>query len=178
MNITEFILHWYLRLVRRCWRERNYNPAWTVWGTFHLFIGVGRSPGENTFVTSICIHNRNISHQGLTGLFLFGSASCLTFVATLSQSCRPSVVASVFVIIALRWFLCLEDLRQRWSSTSLCQWYLCLEDLRRRRRPPTEFILYWYLRLVWRCWRESNYNPAWTVHGYCSPIYRHGTQPG
>jgi hypothetical protein len=41
----------------------------------------------------------------------------------------------------------------------------------------TEFILHWYLRLVWRCWRESNYNPAWIVRRYCSPIYRHETKP-
>jgi hypothetical protein len=39
-----------------------------------------------------------------------------------------------------------------------------------------KFILHWYLWLVRRCRRESNYNPAWTVWGYCSPIYRHGTQ--
>jgi hypothetical protein len=29
-----------------------------------------------------------------------------------------------------------------------------------------------------REWRESDYNPAWTVRCYCSSIYRHGTQPG
>jgi hypothetical protein len=26
--------------------------------------------------------------------------------------------------------------------------------------------------------QESEYNPAQTVRGYCSPIYKHGTQPG
>jgi hypothetical protein len=36
----------------------------------------------------------------------------------------------------------------------------------------TKFILHWYLWLVWRCWRESDYNPVWTVRGYCSSIYR------
>jgi hypothetical protein len=28
--LIEFTLHWYLRLVRRCWRESGYNSAWTV----------------------------------------------------------------------------------------------------------------------------------------------------
>jgi hypothetical protein len=41
----------------------------------------------------------------------------------------------------------------------------------------TEFILHWYLWLVRRCWWESNYNSAWIVRGYCSPIYRHEMQP-
>jgi hypothetical protein len=36
----------------------------------------------------------------------------------------------------------------------------------------TKFILHWYLRLVWRCWREGDYNLAWTGRGYCSSIYR------
>jgi hypothetical protein len=71
-------------------------------GTVHLFIGMGRSPGKNTFMTLACTHNRNINHQGLTSLFLFVSAPCLTFVATLSRSCRPSVVASAFIVNALR----------------------------------------------------------------------------
>jgi hypothetical protein len=31
-------------------------------GVVYLFIGTGRSPGENTFMTLICIHNRNINH--------------------------------------------------------------------------------------------------------------------
>jgi hypothetical protein len=26
-------------------------------------------------------------------------------------------------------------------------------------------------------WHEGDYNPAWTVLGYCSSIYRRGTQP-
>jgi hypothetical protein len=63
-------------------------------GTIHLFIGTERSPGKNTFMILICTHNRNINHQGLTSLFFFGSALCLTFIAILSQSCHPSVVAS------------------------------------------------------------------------------------
>jgi hypothetical protein len=53
-------------------------------GIVHLFIDTGRSPGKNTFETSICIHNRNIGCQGLSGIFLFGSAPCLSFIVTLS----------------------------------------------------------------------------------------------
>jgi hypothetical protein len=89
-------------------------------GTVHLFIGMGRIPGENTFMTLICIHNCNINHQGLTGLFLFGSASYLTFVATLSQSCRLLAIASTFIVIVFRQCLHLNDLRQgkRYSSRS------------------------------------------------------------
>jgi hypothetical protein len=49
-------------------------------GTVHLFIRTGHNPGKKIFMTSICIHKRNIDHQGLTGLFLFGSTSCLTFI--------------------------------------------------------------------------------------------------
>jgi hypothetical protein len=105
-------------------------------GTVHLFIGTGRSPNKDTFMTLTCTHNRNINLQGLTSLFLFGSASCLTFVATLSRSYHPSVVASAFIIIAFRQCLRLEDLRRgRRSSTSPYKQYLRLEDLRRRRRP-------------------------------------------
>jgi hypothetical protein len=29
-----------------------------------------------------------------------------------------------------------------------------------------------------QAWRTSEYKSAWTVWEYCSPIYRHGTQPG
>jgi hypothetical protein len=79
----------------------------------HLFIGTGRSPSKNTFMTLTCTHNPNIKHQGLTSLFLFDSTLCLTFVATLSQSCRPSAVVSTFVLVAYRQYLRLEDLRQR-----------------------------------------------------------------
>jgi hypothetical protein len=79
-------------------------------GTIHLFIGMGRSPSENIFMTLICIHNHNINHQGLTGLFLFGSVSYLTFVATLSRSCRLSAIASTFVVIVFRKCLRLNDL--------------------------------------------------------------------
>jgi hypothetical protein len=108
-------------------------------GTIHLFICTRCSPSKNTFITLTCTHNCNINHQGLTSLFLFGSASCLTFVATLRQSCRPSAVALAFVVIAFKQCLRLEDLRRgRRSSTSLYKRYLRLEDLRQRRRPPTE----------------------------------------
>jgi hypothetical protein len=31
-------------------------------GTVHLFIGMGRSPGKNTFMTLTCVHNYNINH--------------------------------------------------------------------------------------------------------------------
>jgi hypothetical protein len=123
MNIwilTKFLLHWYLRLVRRCWRESNYNPVWIVRGTVHLFVGMGRNPGENAFMTLICIHNRNINHQGWTDLFLFSPTSYLTFVATLNQSCRLSAIASTFVVIVFRQCLRLNDLRRgkRYSSRS------------------------------------------------------------
>jgi hypothetical protein len=39
-----------------------------------------------------CAHNPNTKHQGLTSLFLSDSILCLTFVATLSRSCQPSVL--------------------------------------------------------------------------------------
>jgi hypothetical protein len=53
-------------------------------GTVDLFIGTGRRPSKNTFMTLTCTHNPNTKHQGLTSLFLFNSTLCLTFVATLS----------------------------------------------------------------------------------------------
>jgi hypothetical protein len=89
-------------------------------GTVHLFIGTGRSPSKNTFMTLVCTHNRNINHQVLTSLFLFGSALCLTFVTTLSRSCHPSVLASAFVVIIFRQCLRLRELRRekRYSSRS------------------------------------------------------------
>jgi hypothetical protein len=64
-------------------------------------------------------HNRDIKHQGLASLFLFGSASCLTFIVALSRSRRPSAAASAFVIIGIRQCLCLEDLR--WGRRSSSQ---------------------------------------------------------
>jgi hypothetical protein len=89
-------------------------------GTVHLFIGTGCSPSKNTFMTLTCTQNSNINHQGLTSIFLFDSASCLTFVATLSRSCRSSAIASTFVVVAFRQCLHLEDLRwRRRPSTSL-----------------------------------------------------------
>jgi hypothetical protein len=68
-------------------------------GTVYLFIGTGRIPGKNTFMTLTRTHNRNINHQGLSSLFLFDSTSRLTFVATLSRSYRSSAVASTFVVV-------------------------------------------------------------------------------
>jgi hypothetical protein len=90
-------------------------------GIVHLFIGTGCGLNKNTFMTLTYTHNHNINHHGLTSLFLFGLASCLTFVATLRRSCHPSVVASTFDVLAYR--QCLH-----------------LEDLWRRRRPPTLLI--------------------------------------
>jgi hypothetical protein len=77
-------------------------------GTVHLFISIGHSPSKNTFMTSAYTYNPNIKHQGLTSLFLFDSALCLTFVTTLSRTCSPSsfphifIVALVFVLVAFR----------------------------------------------------------------------------
>jgi hypothetical protein len=79
----------------------------------HLFIGTGRSPSKNTFMTSTGTHNHNINHQGLTSLFLFDSASCLTFVVTLSRSCCLSAIPSAFDVIAFRQCLRLEGLQRR-----------------------------------------------------------------
>jgi hypothetical protein len=31
-------------------------------GTVHLFIGTGRTPGKNTFMTLTFVHNCNINH--------------------------------------------------------------------------------------------------------------------
>jgi hypothetical protein len=152
-TLTEFILHLYLRLDWRCWHESDYHPAWIVWDTVHIFIGMRRSLSKNTFMTLTCTHNYNINHQGLTSLFLFGLASCLIFVATLSRSCRPSAMASTFVIITFRQCLRLKDLRWgRRSSTSLYERYFCLEDLWRRRRPPTSSNKAW-------SWFIYNINP-------------------
>jgi hypothetical protein len=64
-------------------------------------------------MTLTCTHNRNINHQGLTSLFLFDLESCLILIATLSQSCRPSAVASAFDVVAYRQCLHLEDLWRR-----------------------------------------------------------------
>jgi hypothetical protein len=64
-------------------------------------------------MTLTCTHNPNTKHQGLTSFFLFDSASFLTFIATLSRSCRPSAVASTFDGVAYKQYLRLEDLRQR-----------------------------------------------------------------
>ena len=71
-------------------------------GIVHLFIGTGRSSGKITFMVPICIHNHNINHQGLTSLFLFGSASCFDLRRHLKPKQCPSVVASAIVVIALR----------------------------------------------------------------------------
>jgi hypothetical protein len=86
--------------------------------SIHLFIGMGRSPSKNTFMTLTYSHNHDIKHQGLASIFLFGSTSCLTFVAALSRSRRSSAAASAFVVIGLRQCLCLEDLRRGRRSSS------------------------------------------------------------
>jgi hypothetical protein len=136
-TLTKFTLHWYIRLDWRCWRESDYNPAWIIRGYCSPIIGTGHNPSKNTFMILTCTHNRNINHQGLTSLFLFGLTSCLIFVTTLSRRCHPSAVALTFIIITFRQCLHLEDLRRgRRSSTSLYKRYLRLEDLRQRRRPP------------------------------------------
>jgi hypothetical protein len=90
---------------------------------------MGHSPSKNTFITLTCTHNRNINHQGLTSLFLFGSASCLTFVAS-----RPPAVASAFIIIAFKR-------------------YLHLKDLRRRRRPPNKYLLLFAILAMRHLWQ-------------------------
>jgi hypothetical protein len=87
-------------------------------GIVHLFIGMSHSPSKNIFMTSTCTCNPDTKHKGLTSFFLFDSALCLTFVATLSQNCHPSALlhmfvgTSAFVLIAYRQYLRLEDLRQ------------------------------------------------------------------
>jgi hypothetical protein len=83
-------------------------------GIIHLFIGTGRRPSKNTFMTLTYSHNRDIKHQILANLFFFGSASCLTFIVSLSRSRCPST----FVVIGLRQCLCLEDLRRGRRSSS------------------------------------------------------------
>jgi hypothetical protein len=89
-------------------------------------------------MTLTCTHNRNINHQGLTSLCHFDSTSCLTFVATLSQSYRPLAVASAFDDVAFIQCLRLEGLwRGRRPPNIAYERYLCLEDLQWRRRPPT-----------------------------------------
>ena len=71
-----FILHWYFGLFEGVDARAITIQREQYGGTVHLFIGTGRSPSKITFITSICIHNHNINHQGLTSLFLFSSASC------------------------------------------------------------------------------------------------------
>jgi hypothetical protein len=105
-------------------------------GTVHLFIGTGSSLSKNTFITLTCTHNCNISHQGLTSLFLFGSASCLTIVATLSRSCRPLARSFASDVIAFKQCLCLKGLWRRKRPPNIAyKWCLRLKDLRQRRRP-------------------------------------------
>jgi hypothetical protein len=87
-------------------------------GTVHLFIGMGRSPSKNTFMTLTYSCNRDIKHQGLASIFLYSPASCLTFIVALSRSHHPSAAASTFTVIGLKQCLCLEDLwRGRRSSS-------------------------------------------------------------
>jgi hypothetical protein len=78
---------------------------------------MGRSLSKNTFMTLTYSHNRDIKHQELASIFLFGSASCLTFVVALSRSRRPSASASTFVDIGLGQCLCIEDLRRARRSS-------------------------------------------------------------
>jgi hypothetical protein len=112
---------------------------------------MGHRPSKNTFMTLTYTYNRNINHKGLTSLFFFGSASCLAFVAALSQSCHSSVVASAFVVVAFRQCLRLEDLRWRRRPSSRSFSYVeapvissstlekmvsrVFEDLRKRKAP-------------------------------------------
>jgi hypothetical protein len=81
-------------------------------GIVYLFIDTGRNPSKNTFMTLTYSHNRDIKHQGLVSIFLFGSASCLTFVVALSRSRCPLATTSTFIVIGLRQCLCLESLRR------------------------------------------------------------------
>ena len=122
MNKNNTELHLYLRLDRRqkykCDARANTSQREQYGGTIHLFIGTGRSLGKNTFMTLTYSHNHDIKHQGFANLFLFCSASCLTFIVALSRSHRPLATTSAFVVIGLRQCLCLEDLRRGRRSSS------------------------------------------------------------
>jgi hypothetical protein len=132
-------------------------------GTVHLFVGTGRSPSKNTFMTSAYTYNPNTKHQGLTSLFLFDSASYLTFVATLSRSCRPSAVASAFDVVAYRQCLCLEDLwRRRRLPTSLIDNIFVLRTFGEEEDPQQR----WGQRLYCRFQMKSS--------GVAGPTSKHG----
>ena len=77
-------------------------------GIVYLFIGTGRSPSKNTFMTLTYTHNRNMNRQGLASLFLFDPTSCLTLVVTLSRSYYSSAIASAFIVITLGYIFVLK----------------------------------------------------------------------
>jgi hypothetical protein len=82
-NINNSKLHLYFWLDRRqefkCDMRVNTSQREHYWGTVHLFIGTGHSPGKIKFVSLISNHNQNTSYRGLDGLLLFKSV--LPFVS-------------------------------------------------------------------------------------------------
>jgi hypothetical protein len=77
MNMNNIELHLYLQLDRRrkfkCDVRVNTSQHEPFGITIHLFIGVGRSPVEITFMPSINNYKHDINYHGLIGLFLFKS---------------------------------------------------------------------------------------------------------
>jgi hypothetical protein len=77
MNKNNIELHLYLRLDRRQKYKRdarvNTNQREQYGGTVHLFIGTGRSPIKNTFISSTTSYNHDIIFHGSNGFFLFKS---------------------------------------------------------------------------------------------------------
>jgi hypothetical protein len=77
MNINNIKLHFYLRLDRRqksnCDVQANTSSREQYEVTVHLFIGMGCSPVEITFMPSTNNYKHDTNYHGLIGLFLFRS---------------------------------------------------------------------------------------------------------
>jgi hypothetical protein len=77
MNINNIELHLYLRLDRRprsnCDVQVNTSQREQYGVTVHLFIGMGRSPVEITFMPSTSDYKHDTNYHGPISLFLFRS---------------------------------------------------------------------------------------------------------
>jgi hypothetical protein len=77
MNMNNIELHLYLRLDRRqkskCDSRVNISQREQYGVTVHLFIGMGRSPVQITFMPLINNYKYDTNYHGLISLFLFKS---------------------------------------------------------------------------------------------------------
>jgi hypothetical protein len=143
-----FMLHWYLRLVRR-WKCESDARAITMqreqYGvTVHLFMGTGHNPSKITFIPPTFTGNHKVSYQGLSSLFPFRSVSSSIFIIILSwRSYSHNFGARSPLLQTAPSYHAYLRLKAEASCNSLCYTEKHVSYVFRtfrRGRPPTTYI--------------------------------------